>query len=164
MNAASSAAGALRTRRGELTDLLKTRLHSSTALHYRDAELDLLEQRCSRLVLAFLRSMEDEPTQLAQYLRMIAADRFDEGVALTELQLVLHILESHAWKICDETVESRDGLVHALGRVSGVIGHGKDALAQVYLDSAMTTRRELRDARRKLETLAGGTTTAVLAE
>lgn len=155
---------ALEGRRQELTDLLKARLHKSTAIHYRNADAALLEERCSRVVLALLNSLRDEPTRLAQYLRTIAVDRFDEGVRLQELQLVLHILESHAWKICDEEIEDRDELVHALGRVSGVIGHGKDALAQVYLGAAADSKRELSEVRLRLEALAGGTEVGSITE
>lgn len=164
MTAMALATRALRARREELTDQLTTRLYSSTALHYRDPDPVRLAERCSRLVLAFLQSMEDEPTRLAQYLRMIATERIDEGVTLPELQLVLHILESRCWQICDEEVESRDELVTALGRVSGVIGHAKDALAQIYLEDAKAMRRDLRDLRTRLDGLAGGTDTALLAE
>ena len=164
MNALGSVTRALEGRRQELTDLLKTRLHSSTALHYRDADSALLEERCSRVVLAFLNSLRDEPTRLAQYLRIIAVDRFEEGVGLQELQLVLHILESHSWKICAEAIEDRDEVIKALGRISGVIGHGKDALAQVYLDSAMDSRRELRVTRLRLEELVRGTEVGSITE
>jgi hypothetical protein len=164
MNERSPVARAFEGRRQELTDLLRTRLHASTALHYRDADPGLLDERCSRLVLAFLNSLADEPTRLAQYVRVIAVDRFDEGVGLRELQLVLHILESQSWRICDEEIADRGDLVRALGRVSSVAGHAKDALAQVYLDAATDSRRHLSEVRIRLEQLARGTEVGSVSE
>ena len=164
MTAHTSLDPVLRARRPELVDQLVASLHSSTALHYRDRDLAPLRERCTRLVDAFLDSMGSGPAQLAAYLRSIARERIDEGVRLQELQLVLHLLESRCWRICDEQIADRHEVVAALGLVSGVIGHAKDALAQVYLELATTSRKDLRDLRRHQDELTRGTDTALYAE
>ena len=154
----------LEAHRDPLVDLLQQRLRASTALHYREEETDRLLDRCSRLVDVFLDSLYAGPTRLAQYLKNIAGERIDEGVSLPEIQLVLYLLENECWRICDEEIESRASVVTALARVSSVIGHAKDALAQAYLESATKSRRQLLALSPQLDAVAKGTDGAVLAE
>jgi hypothetical protein len=164
MATACTARVVLEGHRDPLVELLQRRLRHSTALHYRDAETDRLFERCSRLVDVFLDSLDEGPTRLAQHLRNIALERIHEGVSLPEIQLVLHILENECWRICDEEIEPRAAVVAGLARVSGVIGHAKDALAQVYLESATKTRKQLLALNPQLDEVAKGTDTAILAE
>lgn len=147
----------LETHRTDLENLLRERLRRSTAEHYRSADATLLDPRIRALVDAFLESLGDQPVHFGQYIRQIAGDRFDEGVDLTEIQLVLNLLGERTWTLLCAEIDDRGELINALGRTSSVIGHAKDTLAQVYLERSRRDGSSLARLRACLEQLTMGT-------
>lgn len=154
----------LEPHRADLETLLGERLRRSTAIHYSTADAALLDPRIHALVDAFLASLGDQPVRLGSYLRQIAGERFDEGVDLTEIQLVLNLLGERTWAILCAEIDDRAALIEALGRTSSVIGHAKDTLAQVYLQRSRQCGASLAQLRACLDQLTKGTESAFMPE
>ncbi|MFH2052952.1 MAG: hypothetical protein ABIK96_10850 [bacterium] len=147
---------ALASRRDEISSAVFSRLHDSTAVHYRQADQDLLHGRADRLVEAFLEALPGKPGIFIDYIGEIARERIGEGFALREIQLALSILEDQAWKLVAAVVPAGDQ-VAALGMVTTIIGAAKDQLANVYLQEMLDMRGRMASLGLAPETLAGGT-------
>ena len=70
--------------------------------------------------------------------RQIATDRFAAGCDIAEIQETLNVLEEVLWRHVTRTLAG-DEQVEALGRISLILGAGRDALARSYV--ALASRR-----------------------
>ncbi|MCC6409123.1 MAG: hypothetical protein IT453_18335 [Planctomycetes bacterium] len=71
--------------------------------------------------------------------RVIAEERWASGFDLQEVQTAFNVLEEAVWKRILSELEPAE-YAQALGRVSTVLGLGKDALARSYVSLATRTR------------------------
>jgi hypothetical protein len=138
----------------ELTDALHQGLRGRGRSHYEALDAADLAQRCSRLVDAFLTSLEGEAGAFVDYVRRITEERIAEGFYLPEIQMALSLLEARAWHIVVDR-SSIGALVGHLSVVTGTIGAAKDELARVYL--AHKQRAEADLARLQTSRLFAGT-------
>lgn len=127
-------------RQNRLARSLFLRVRNSTAAHYRQVDADLLDKRCKSAVEAFCESMKTSPASFGDYIAGIAKDRIEAGYELSELQLLMSILEELLWQLCIDTVEDKDELVKSLSVVSGTVGHAKDRLARVFLQRSVSLK------------------------
>jgi hypothetical protein len=99
---------------------------------YQAKNAALLWRRAERLVAAFLRSVESQPSVFIAHVDAVAEARMAEGVFLHEMQMALQILEETAWRLVVESAVPAEQ-IRCLGQVTCVIGAAKDRLAQLYL-------------------------------
>jgi len=69
------------------------------------------------------------------YVQKMAAQRFESGFELQEVQTVLNVLEESLWREVLYQMPREDQL-KALGLISSIVGSGKDALARTYVNLA----------------------------
>jgi hypothetical protein len=126
----------IRKEKEALTQSLVDAIRSSEAAHYRDADSELVRQRCQTLVDEFLAAFSKNPKSFATYLRRIATERMAEGYFLDELQLVLDLFRQRIWQLTAEALDDRQLLVEYLDLATSIVTEAKDAAARTYLERA----------------------------
>lgn len=116
-----------------LTEAVSTGLRNADAPHYASIDAGALDERCHRLVDAFLASMAGSPAVFVEYVRGMTVERIGEGYYLREIQLALSLLESRAWHFVAERSNAAS-VVRDLGVVTATVGAAKDELARIYLE------------------------------
>jgi hypothetical protein len=81
-------------------------------------------------------------TSIVKYSKQLARDRFSAGFGLYEVQTAFNVLEESIWKKVMSDLPPEDAS-RALGLVSTVMGAGKDALSQTFLELASQRRSPL---------------------
>ncbi len=150
-------------RRDELVQALCKRLKSSESPNYRKVKQELLRSRCEKLVDAFLRSSKGDPAPFAAYIEQLTEERISEGYFLPEIQLLLSMLEEHAWSIAVEG-SSIASLVPNLTLVTSTIGQAKDRLAQIFLAHKQRAETAAASLERRLEVCMQGTDAVLVDE
>lgn len=127
-----------------LTDLLKeneeTIVREATAAiartplsHYRAIDNTETLKRIARLFNIVRRSIEKrDATEMLEYSRAIARDRFEGEFPLHEVLCAFNTLEEVIWRKITELLDPKD-FAQALGSVSTVFGFGKETLATEYV-------------------------------
>lgn len=111
-------------------------LQRSGPVHYEAAGERFTHDRLGDLfdlVLTALRERRLEPVE--QYCEDIAQRRFESGFGISEVQTAFNTLEEAMWKRVVAGVPAAE-LVDAIGLLSTILGHGKDALARRYVSLA----------------------------
>jgi hypothetical protein len=111
-------------------------LQRSGPVHYEAAGERFTQDRLADLfdlVLTALRERRLEP--VGAYCEDIAERRFEAGFGISEVQTAFNTLEEAMWQRVVAGVPAKD-LVDAIGRLSTILGYGKDALARRYVSLA----------------------------
>jgi len=110
-----------------------------TRTRYRTAGQPETVQRLDGLYLELLEAVSRRDLgRIVAYSRELAAQRFQSGYDLSDVQVAFNALEEAAWScLCSEL--QPDELAAALGVVSTVLGAAKDALAREYVALASHT-------------------------
>lgn len=108
----------------------------SRLLRYTEAGPAEATERLNRLYNLMLSSLETRNlVPVMDYMTQVAAERFEAGYDLREVQTVINVLEETIWKVVVESV-SPEQLAESLGLVSTVLGAAKDSLARAYVSLA----------------------------
>ena len=111
--------------------------HSRT--RYEAAGEDEIRRRFERLYDELLAAVSSRDRGvIVEYGRRLAAERFESGYDLSEVQSAFNALEVAAWSTLCAHLQPED-LALSLGLVSTVLGAAKDALAQAYVSLASRT-------------------------
>ena len=111
-------------------------LHRAHVTHYelagesftRQALADLFE-----LVVVAVRTRD--LAAMSAFSEGIAAERFNHGYDISEVQMAFNSLEDAMWR-CVVSAEPPEDVAEAVGLLSTVLGFGKDAVARKYLSLA----------------------------
>ena len=117
----------------EIVDEAYEALHPQAHPHYaalgerltREYLSDLFHQVVSGVV-------NREAVHLVQHAEQIAEERFLAGFDLAEVQAVFNALEQAMWRRI-AAAEQGPELLASVGRLSAILGAGKDALARAYV-------------------------------
>ncbi len=139
----------------ELIERLVQRLRASSAPHYLDIDINLLERRAANVVEAFLIALAEDPGSFVAYIREIAEERLAEGFLIGEVQCALNVLEENAWKIVVAHAVLQDQVGY-LSLITGTVGAAKDALARVYLNRMEVALAKTDRLERKIDELSNG--------
>ena len=119
-----------------------TALEHSHASHYEAEGEAVTRERLAGLLDLVLASIRDRDlAEIGAYAERVAAQRFEGGFDLFEVQTAFNSLEVAMWRQVVSTVSPQD-LVEAIGLLSTVLGFGKDALARKYV--SLASRRHVR--------------------
>ncbi|MCK6445500.1 MAG: hypothetical protein L6Q99_03835 [Planctomycetes bacterium] len=123
--------------------------------HYELTGRAATEKRIREL-LALLRTCiaQERAAPMIDHARRVAEERWAAGFDLQEVQTAFNVLEEGVWQRILAELEPAE-YAEALGRVSTVLGLGKDALARSYVALATRTRVPSLD----LKSLFGGAAT-----
>jgi hypothetical protein len=149
--------------RTTLTDTIVRRLRHFNASHYQKMDTGVLKNRIDKLVNSFLQSLEDNPLIFVEYMREIMEQRISEGVLLSEIQIVLDMMEEKTWQLVTSRVPLEDQIKY-LSRVTGTIGVAKDQVAQIYLKNVEKTESKIAALQGGADILAGGTVSPPVCE
>jgi hypothetical protein len=133
---ASNALELLTARRAEIVGEAEAALERAHSPHYETAGLEQVRARLEALYDTLLDALgrRDLGPMLA-YAQRVAAERFDAGYDLSEVQAAFNALEEATWsRIFAELDPSQ--FAEALGLVSTILGAAKDALARTYVSRA----------------------------
>lgn len=111
-------------------------LQRSHAIHYEAAGELFTRQRLAELfdlVVSAIRSRD--LAAMSAYSEQLAADRFDQGFDISEVQAAFNALEEAMWRRV-VAAEPLADLAEAIGLLSTVLGYGKDAVARKYVSLA----------------------------
>jgi hypothetical protein len=136
----------LERQRGSVVDAACASLrHSRT--RYESAGPEETRQRIETLYGKLLEALSSRDLgSVLDYARKLAAERFESGYDLSEVQGAFNALEEAAWtELCARLEPNSLGL--SLGLVSTVLGAAKDALAQQYVSLASQARAQSLDVR-----------------
>jgi hypothetical protein len=112
----------------------------SRLTHYAAAGTDEAYQRLDRLYSLMLQSLESRNlVPIIDHMTQVAAERFEAGYDLREVQTAINVLEEAVWKVVVESVPSEQ-LAQSLGLVGTVLGAAKDSLARAYVSLATKTK------------------------
>jgi RsbT co-antagonist protein rsbRD N-terminal domain len=119
--------------------------HSRT--HYESAGQAETRRRVEALYDALLGALSSHDLGgIIDYARHLAAERFEAGYDLSEVQSAFNALEEAAWTVlCARTQPEQ--LAVSLGLVSTVLGTAKDALGREYVSLASRTHAPSLDLR-----------------
>ena len=111
-------------------------LHRAHVAHYELAGEAFTRQALAdlfRLVVDAIRNRD--LAEMSAYSEGIAAERFNHGYDISEVQMAFNSLEDAMWRRVVSTEPPGD-LAEAIGLLSTVLGFGKDAVARTYLSLA----------------------------
>lgn len=103
------------------------------------------------LVLAAIRTRD--LAMMSAYAQGLAAERFNDGYDISEVQMAFNCLEESMWRRVVSS-EPPDDVAEAIGLLTTVLGYGKDTLARTYL--SLATKRHVPSL--DLSALFGGAT------
>lgn len=123
--------------------------------HYETAGPERVRQRLDDLLGLVIDAVgQRNLAAIVAHADRVAAQRFEAGVDLSEVQTAFNVLEEALWlRILKQLPAAEQG--EALGLVGTVLGAGKDALARKYVSMATRTRTPSLN----LEALFSGTET-----
>ncbi len=122
--------------RAEVLDEAFEGLSRSHPAHYERSGDELTRERLAELfeiVVTALRDRQLEP--VARYCEAVAAQRFESGFGIAEVQTAFNVMEETIWRRVVAGVRA-DELAEALGLVGTVLGFAKDVLARRYVSLA----------------------------
>ena len=113
-----------------------TSLHRSHVTHYEAAGEAFTRRGLADLFRLVVTSIGDRDlAEMSVYAEKVAAQRFDQGFDISEVQMAFNALEEAMWRrVVDGTTPGQ--LAEAVGLLSTVLGFGKDALARKYVSLA----------------------------
>jgi hypothetical protein len=115
--------------------------------HYGAAGEEETERRFETLYDEVLNAVAGRDLgRIVDYARRLAAERFEAGYGLSEVQGAFNALEEAAWTTLVAGLQPQD-LALSLGLVSTVLGAAKDALAREYVSLASRTHAPSLDMR-----------------
>jgi hypothetical protein len=126
----------LTQRRAELLDDAFASLKRSQSLHYERSGDDFTRDRLAELgdlVITAVRDRQLGP--VSEYCERVAGERFEAGFTISEVQTAFNVLEEAMWIQVVVGVPAAE-LPEAIGLLSTILGHGKDALARRYVSLA----------------------------
>jgi hypothetical protein len=119
--------------------------HSRT--HYEAAGKEETRRRVEVLYDALLRALSSRDLGgVLDYARKLAAERFESGYDLSEVQGAFNALEEATWTVLCARLRPEE-LALSLGLVSTVLGAAKDALGREYVSLASQTHAPSLDLR-----------------
>ncbi|WP_353508927.1 RsbRD N-terminal domain-containing protein [Intrasporangium sp.] len=113
------------------SDLQRSHVH-----HYEKAGETFTRERLANLFDLVVTAIESRSlTSLSAYADRIAAERFDAGFDISEVQMAFNSLEEAMWRRV-VAAEPPSELAEAIGLLSTVLGFGKDTVARKYVSLA----------------------------
>lgn len=107
---------------------------------YSEAGPGQATDRLNRLYGLMLTSLQSRNlVPVIDYMTQVAAERFEAGYDLREVQTVINVLEETIWKVVVQSVPTEQ-LAESLGLVGTVLGAAKDSLARAYVSLATKTK------------------------
>jgi hypothetical protein len=124
------------TQEDEVVDEAFAALQRSHVTHYEAAGEAFTRRGLADLFRLVVTSIGDRDlAEMSVYAEKVAAQRFDQGFDISEVQMAFNALEEAMWRrVVDGTTP--DELAQAVGLLSTVLGFGKDALARKYVSLA----------------------------
>ena len=108
--------------------------------HYEQAGFGRAEERLKTLLALTVKSLsENDLSHVVQLAEKIARERYESGYDLQEIQTAFNVLEEAIWTHIVKEIPP-EGLAHALGLLSTVLGAGKDVLATTYVSLVTKTK------------------------
>lgn len=104
--------------------------------HYAEAGAGESEQRLRKLFELLRQCIRERNlVPVMDHMRWVAAERFNAGYEIREVQTAVNVLEETVWKhVVEQTPPEQ--LAESLGLVSTVLGAAKDSLAREYVSLA----------------------------
>jgi hypothetical protein len=119
--------------------------HSRT--HYESAGEEVTRRRVEALYDELLGALSTHDLgSILDYAGKLAAERFDSGYDLSEVQSAFNAVEEAAWTVLCARMQPEQ-LAVSLGLVSTVLGAAKDALGREYVSLASRTHAPSLDLR-----------------
>lgn len=130
----------LRDKQSEIVDETTEILRRARLKHYSEVSSAEAHSRMDRLYALMLTSLETRNlVPIMEYMETMAAERFEAGYDLREVQTAINVLEETVWKaVVDYTPPEH--LAQSLGLVGTVLGAAKDSLARAYVSLATKTK------------------------
>ena len=126
----------LRDSEPKILDEAHATLKREHAQHYEAAGDRFTRERLADLFHLVVEAISKRDlAALGSYSERIAAERFNAGFDISEVQAGFNALEVAMWRQVVSTVPDID-LAEAIGLLSTVLGSGKDALARTYVSLA----------------------------
>ncbi len=117
-------------------DEAQATLQRSHAQHYEAAGDRFTRERLADLYHLVVQAVSDRDlAEIGAYCEQVAAERFNAGFDISEVQTGFNALEVAMWRHVVSTVPATD-LAEAIGLLSTVLGFGKDAVARTYVSLA----------------------------
>lgn len=117
----------------EIVDEAYETLHPQAHPHYAALGEQLTRQYLADLFHQVVEGVvHREAVHLVQHAERIAEERFHSGFDLTEVQAAFNALEQAMWRRI-AAAEHGPELLASVGRLSAILGAGKDALARTYV-------------------------------
>ncbi len=128
--------GYLESARGRLLDAAAARLARAGVAPYSAAGPACTRERLGALFDALVASLEQHDLGPAlERARTVAAERFEAGFSIAEVQVAFNALEEAVWLAALERLPPAE-FAQAIGPISTVAGAAKDALARSYVELA----------------------------
>jgi hypothetical protein len=123
-------------RRGEVVKEALEAVRRAHLAHYDAVGTEETRRRLESLYELIVQCAEDRRIRpMLKYSDKVAAERFEAGYGLFEVQTAFNVLEEAIWKRVLEELPPEE-LAGALGVISTILGMGKDALARSYVSLA----------------------------
>jgi hypothetical protein len=104
--------------------------------HYEKLGEDFVRERLGVLIDQVVAGVRDNsPVGMLRHVESVAEQRYHQGFQVEELQSFYNAVEEAIWGDL-VAYEPRETLAAALATVGGIIGAGKDRMAQVYVELA----------------------------
>jgi hypothetical protein len=114
-----------------LLDALES-LEKIHLIHYGNLKPELIRFRLSKLLEAFVKSVETSSIdEMTNFISKISDERYELGFELYEVQTVINILEESLWKKILIFVDE-DKQISAMKQVSDILSKGKERLVNEY--------------------------------
>ena len=130
----------LQTRSAEILSESVAAMRRANVPNYEQAGFGRAEERLKTLLALTVKSLsENDLSHVVQLAEKIARERYESGYDLQEIQTAFNVLEEAIWTHIVKEIPP-EGLAHALGLLSTVLGAGKDVLATTYVSLVTKTK------------------------
>jgi RsbT co-antagonist protein rsbRD N-terminal domain len=158
MNECGGSAKALQVLEQERAPIVDAACESlrQSRTHYESAGQEETRRRVEVLYDELLGALSSRDLgNVLDYARKLAAERFESGYDLSEVQGAFNALEEATWTVLCARLQPTE-LAFSLGLVSTVLGAAKDALGREYVSLASQTHAPSLDLRALFTGDAGG--------
>ena len=124
----------------EIIDTAVRAMERTHLQHYERDGMDTTRTRISTLFSLAKESVKEKNlSAMVSHAERIAAERYNAGYDLWEVQTAFNVLEETLWVSIFKNCSSGE-LANALGLISTVLGAGKDTLARKYVSLATKSK------------------------
>ena len=141
---------AIKEHKNELILRVCNRLQKFPHSHYETICYEKHQEREELFLNVILQKLQENNSKpLTQYIEHLVEQRSNEGYSLSEIEEAFDIVEDTLWEVLVKYCPLQQSLIEVLSLVRKLFHEIKNSVAQVFLQDALTTQKQIENICRK---------------